>query len=321
MSTSPAAAPRLITANRDQLIMAPVDVENLIADDHPARAIWEFVGRLDLEPYQLAIKSVEGSAGRPAYDPRLLISIWILATSMGEGSAREIERLCTFHPAYQWMTGMQEINHHTLSDFRIDHKEKLDELFTQVLGLLSAENLITLERITQDGTKIKACASSRSFHREKHLLAHLELARKQVAEMGDPRECDGKKRAMAKARALRDRQERLEKALEELPKIREGKKSEKDRQEARASETDPDARVMTQGGGGFAASYNLQLSVDAAHGIIVNVGVSQSGTDYGELTGPVKQVEKRTGKKPAKGRGRRRIHEPRQHHVDGGCGD
>ena len=299
MSASLAAAPRLITANRSQLIMATVDVEELIADDHPARAIWEFVGRLDLEPYQSAIKSVAGCAGRPAYDPQLLISIWILATSMGEGSAREIERLCTFHPAYQWMTGMQEINHHTLSDFRIDHKENLDELFTQVLGLLSAENLITLERITQDGTKIKACASSKSFHREKHLLAHLELARTQVAEMGDPRECDGKKRAMAKARGLRDRRERLEKALAELPKIREGKKSEEGRREARSSETDPDARVMTQGGGGFAPSYNVQLSVDAAHGIIVNVGVSQSGTDYGELTGSMENVEERTGNKPA----------------------
>src|SRR3989338_9090856 len=104
MSMSPAAAPRLITANRSQLILATVDVEKLIADDHPARAIWEFVGHLDLKPYHLAIKSVEGSAGRPAYDPRLLISIWILATSMGEGSAREIERLCTFHPAYRWLT-------------------------------------------------------------------------------------------------------------------------------------------------------------------------------------------------------------------------
>ncbi|PIR19313.1 MAG: IS5/IS1182 family transposase, partial [Elusimicrobia bacterium CG11_big_fil_rev_8_21_14_0_20_64_6] len=160
------AAPRLITANRSQVILATVDVEKLIADDHPARAIWEFVGRLDLEPYQLAIKSVEGSAGRPSYDPRLLVSIWILATSMGEGSAREIERLCSFHPAYQWLTGMDEINHHTLSDFRVDYREKLDELFTQVLGLLSAENLITLKRITQDGTKIKACASLKSFRGE-----------------------------------------------------------------------------------------------------------------------------------------------------------
>ena len=98
------AAPRLIIANRSQLILTTVDVEKLIADDHPARAIWEFVGRLDLEPYQLAIKCVEGSAGRPTYDPQLLISIWILATSMGVGAAREIELFCTYHQAYRWLT-------------------------------------------------------------------------------------------------------------------------------------------------------------------------------------------------------------------------
>lgn len=293
------AAPRLIAANRSQLILMTVDVEKLIAEDHPARAIWEFVGRLDLEPYQLAIKSVEGGAGRPSYDPRLLISIWILATSLGEGSAREIERLCAFHPAYQWLTGMSEINHHTLSDFRVDHKEKLDELFTQILGLLSAEKLITLERITQDGTKIKACASLKSFRGEEKIRAHLELARTQVAAMGDPREFDGKKRETARARGFKDRLGRLEKALGELPKIREMKKSEADKRDAHVSETDPHARIMKQSGGGFAPSYNVQLSVDAAHGIIVNVDVSQSGTDFGELAGSVQKVEERTGSKPA----------------------
>ncbi len=299
MSAPADAAPRLISANRDQLIMTTVDVEKLIADDHPARAIWEFVGQLDLKSYELKIKSVEGRAGRPAYDPRLLISLWIYAYSDGVGIAREIERLCAHDPAYQWLTGMEQISHHTLSDFRIDHQKELDELFTQVLGLLSAENLITLQRVTQDGTKVKACASSNSFLREKTIQEHLVMARAHVAQMGDPRqEVDGKKGEKARARVLEERQERLEKALEELPKIRALKKNEEGRKEARVSETDPEARIMKQGGGGFAPSYNVQLSVDAAHDIIVNVDVSQSSTDTGELTSAMDQVEKRTGIKP-----------------------
>lgn len=298
MKTSGIASPRLITANRSQLIMDVVDVEKLIDEDHPARAIWEFVGRLDLRAYKSAIKSIEGEAGRPAYDPRLLISLWIFATSDGESSSREIERLCEYHPAYRWLSGMKVINHHTLSDFRINHKDKLDDLFTQVLGLLSAGNLITLRRITQDGTKIKACASSKSFRREGTIRSHLELARKQVAEMGDPRESCGKKRAAARARGLKDRRDRLEKALQELANIRAEKRTKKRRGEARASETDVEARVMKQGGGGFAPSYNVQLSVDAAHDIIVNVDVSQSGTDGHELKGAIEKVEERLGDKP-----------------------
>lgn len=299
MSEVIAPAPRLITADRKQLLMMSVDVERLIPDDHPARAIWDFVGHLNLEAYEAAIKSKEGSAGRPAYDPRLLVSLWILATSMGEGSAREIARLCEFDPAYRWLTGLQVISCHTLSDFRVDHKENLDKLFTQVLGLLSAENLITLERVTQDGTKIKACASGKSFRREDKIRAHLELAREQVAAMGDPRELDGNKRTMAKARALRERMERLEKAVSELPKIREAKKSEEGRRDARASETDPEARIMKQGGGGFAPSYNAQLTVDAAKDIIVNAALSQAGTDTDELKGALEGVRERTGTNPA----------------------
>lgn len=299
MSEVIARALRLITADRNQLVMTTVDVERLIPDDHPARAIWEFVGCLDLRSYEAEIKSREGSAGRPAYDPRLLVSLWILATSMGEGSAHEIARLCEFHPAFRWLTGMKVISYHTLSDFRTNHKENLDELFTQVLGLLSAENLITLERVTQDGTKIKACASGNSFRSEDKIRAHLELAREQVAAMGDPLEAAGNKRDMAKARALRDRMDRLEKAVSELAKIRAAKKSEEDRRDARASETDPEARVMKQGGGGFAPSYNAQLTVDAAKDIIVDAALSQAGTDAEELEGALERVQERTGKKPA----------------------
>lgn len=285
---------------------------SFIADDHPARAIWEFVGNLDLAPYLLKILSVEGTAGRPAYDPRLLISLWVFAYSDGVGSAREIERLCGYHPAYQWLTGMEEISYHTLSDFRIDHQDELDELFTQILGLLSAEKLITLERVTQDGMKVKAFhtrvfAGADSFRREDTVRAHLEAAKEQVAAMGDPRQepsLVGKRSKKARERGVLERQKRLEQALAEFEKVRVSKKSEKERRDARVSEqarleTDPEARVMKHGDGGYSPSYNVQISADAANDIIVNVDISQSASDSGELMGPVEKVEERTGAKPA----------------------
>lgn len=101
---------------------------------------------------------MEGGAGRSAWDPRLLISLWVYAYSEGVSSAREVSRLCEYDPAHQWLAGLDEINHHTLSDFRVAHKEALDDLFKKVLGLLSAEGLITLERVMHDGTKVKASA-------------------------------------------------------------------------------------------------------------------------------------------------------------------
>jgi transposase len=293
--------PRLKPIHRQQLILRTVDVERLVPEDHEVRAIWELVGQLDLSPYYEQIRAVEGVAGRDPVDPQLLISLWIYSYAAGVSSAREISRLCEHHPAYQWLTGMEVINHHTLSDFRVDHREALDELFAEVLGLLSAEGLITLERVMQDGTRIKACAGADTFRREGRLESHLEMARQHVAAMGDPRseqEVSPRVRA-ARQRAAREKQQRLELALQELEKIRASKSGAEAKAEARASQSDPEARVMKQSDGGWAPSYNVQLSTDAAAGIIVGVGVSQSGSDYEQLVPAVDRLAEQFGQAPA----------------------
>src|SRR4051812_40477394 len=295
---SAAVKPRVRAVDRSQITWQMLDVERLIEPDHPARAIWDLVGRLKLEGFYAPIEAVEGGAGRTPWDPRLLISLWIYAYSRGISSAREIARRCTYEPAFQWLCGLGEINHHTLSDFRVDHDQSLRELFVQVLGVLSSEGLVSLERVMHDGTRIKACAGSDSFRREDRLKEHLEAARKQVEAMGDPREEEPKRKRAAQERALRERQERLDQALEEVQKVRQAKRSQ-DKEQARASESDPQARIMKQSDGGYAPSYNVQLSTEASHRIIVGADVSQNGSDFVHLMGAVKQVEANLGQKPA----------------------
>jgi transposase len=288
---------RVKAVDRSQITWQMLDVERLIEQDHPARAIWVLVGRLKLEGFYAPIEAVEGSAGRTPWDPRLLLSLWIYAYSRGISSAREIARRCTYEPAFQWLCGLGEVNHHTLSDFRVDHDKSLRELFVEVLGVLSSEGLVSLERVMHDGTRIKACAGSDSFRREDRLKEHLEAARKQVEAMGDPREEEPKRKRAAQERALRERQQRLENALEEVQKVRQAKRDNKEH--ARASQSDPQARIMKQSDGGYAPGYNVQLSTEASHRIIVGADVSQSGSDYGQLIGAVAQVEANLGKKPA----------------------
>ncbi len=292
--------PRLKPINRQQLVMRPMDVEQLVAEDHEVRAIWEFVGRLDLSQYYEEVEAVEGEAGRPALDPQLMVSLWIYAYSKGVGSSREISRLCEYDPAYQWLTGMEPVNYHTLSDFRVDHKEALDELFSDVLGLLSAEGLISLERVMHDGVKVKACASGDTFRREERIRAHLEKAREQVKQMGDPRVAEevGPRVAKARQRAVREKQERLEKALEELEEIRAIKSSLEEKKKVRVSMTDPEARIMKQSDGGFAPSFNVQITTDAKEKVIVGAVVSQCGSDYGELVPAMEKVEENMGRYP-----------------------
>ena len=291
--------PLIRYVNRQQMSWRAVDVERLIGEDHPARAIWALVGRLDLSRFYEGIESSAEEGGRPAFDPQLLISLWVYAYSVGIGSAREVARRCEYDPAFQWLTGLDEVNYHTLADFRVEKQQELDELFTQVLAALSKEGLITLEQVMQDGTKIKAQASVRSYRAEETIREHLERARRRVVEMGDPRNEETNPRTkQAHERARREQQGRLENALQELEKLQEGKQGEKAKSKARVSSSDPQARVMHHSDGGLTLSYNAQISADAAHGLIVGVAVTQEVNDCRQLLPAVDRLEARLKKKP-----------------------
>lgn len=294
-------APRLLKINRRQLVLRSIDVENLVGAEHEVRAIWELVGRLDLERFYDSIESKDGVAGRAAYDPRLLISIWIYSYSKGIGSAREISRLCEYDPAYQWLTGMDRINYHTLSDFRTDHKGGLDEIFVEVLGILSNEGMVTLERVMHDGTRVKANASGDTFRREERVKEHLQMAREQVNYVdGTVDEEISVRIKRARERVVRERVAKLELAMVELKKIQDRKTNEKERVATRVSITDPEARIMKQPDGGYAPSYNVQISTDEEEKVIVGVGVSQSRSDYEELEGAEQRIEENMGVTPQK---------------------
>lgn len=292
------AKPRYEAIDREQLCWRVVDVERLIGEDHPARAIWEFVGKLDLSGYSAEIRAVEGQAGRPAWDPRLLISLWVYAYSEGVGSGRAIEELCEWEAGYQWLTGGRVVNAHTLTDFRSKHEQKLNGLFVQILGLLSADGLITLERVTQDGTKIRACAASDSFRRKERVEQALKQAQEQVAAVEAMSEEESSRRAAkARQRAQRERKQRLEAALREFDKLLE-EGSVKDHEKRRVSTSDPQARVMKQADGGFAPSYNVQLTTDAKNGLIVAVEAVQAGNDFDQLKPGIDRLEENLGKTP-----------------------
>lgn len=287
--------PRFQPVNRAQLQFRMVDVEALIPEDHPARAIWEFVGTLDLSQFAEQIRAVEGHAGRPPYDPQLLVSLWIYSYSQGVSSARAIERLCAHDPAYQWLTGLEGISAHTLSDFRVAHGDALREVFIQVLGALRAAGLITLERVMQDGTRIRAAAASKRFRRKARVQEALRQARAHVEALEAMPEDEGSRRQQtARERAQREKVERLEAALHAFEQL-EATKSTVDR----VSTTDPDARVMKQADGGTAPSYNVQLSTDATHKLIVAIDVTQAGSDYQQLLPGLHRIEHNLGRLPA----------------------
>src|SRR2546425_950275 len=223
--------------NRDQQVWMTVDVEAMIAADHKARAIWELAGRLDLSRFAEPVKTVRGEAGRAAWEPQLMVSLWVYAYSEGISSAREMARMMDYEPGFRWLSGLQVVNHHTLSDFRMEHKAELEELFVELLGMLEKEGLLSLEQVMHDGTKIQAKASADTFRREKTVLEHLERARQVVQSMGDPRQegPESKRREAAQKRAQREVETKLEEAVKELEQIREQKRGEAEKKEVRVS--------------------------------------------------------------------------------------
>jgi hypothetical protein len=232
----------------------------------------------------------------------LLLSLWVYATLRGIGSARELDRLCREHMAYKWLCGGVSVNYHMLSDFRSQGGDKWDELLTQIVAVLLDADLVKMDRVAQDGMKVRASAGKSSFRRQGRLEEFLEEAREQVEKLKQLAEEDGeeltRRQRAARERAARERQQRIEDALrqrEEVQRQREAtaKRSGRKVDEARASTTDPEARTMKFADGGYRPGYNVQFATATGSGVIVGVEVTNAGTDNEQLTPMLNQLDAR----------------------------
>ena len=304
MSEQQRPGARVIEANRAQMRLVPMDLESLLPADHQARAVWTFVDRLDLGEFYERIRSREGRAGRPATDPQIFLALWIYATVEGVGSAREIERLCQYHLAYQWICGGVNINHHSLSDFRNEATDLLNGMLTQSVAILMSQGLVDLRRVAQDGMKVRASAGASSFRTRAGLEKLKKIAREQVQilakEIEDDPGAGAKREDAAKKKAAADRAERIDRAMAEMAEAEKRKRSNngKKKTEARTSTTDPSARVMKMPDGGFRPAYNVHFVSDTASKVIIAVEVDNVGTDTHTMVPLAEQIEKRYEARP-----------------------
>ena len=157
--------PRLRQPERDEPGWQILALNDLVTPDHPVRAVWAFVRTLDLQSLHGAVKAREGVPGQAPAAPELLVALWLWATVDGVGSARQLDRLCTEHPAYRWLCGGVSMNYHTLADFRTQHTAVLERLLADSVAAISAEGLVSLDVLAQDGLRVRAAAGAGSFHR------------------------------------------------------------------------------------------------------------------------------------------------------------
>lgn len=293
--------PRLRMAVRDQVVFRAAALDDLILQEHPVRVIWEYVVGLDLAPLYDRIKAVQGRPGRSPIDPRILLALWLYATTRGAGSARQLDALCRSDIAYQWIVGDVSVNYHTIADFRTDHGELLDDLLTKSVAVLLTEGLVDLERVAQDGMRVRASAGAASFRRKPTLEEALVEAKAQVEalrqELEDDPDASNRRQQQARRRAARERMERVEAALKRLPEL-ESKKPADEKDKARCSTTDPDATVMKMANGGFNPAFNVQFATDTRSQVIVGVDVITNGSDQGQMGPMVEQIRDRYDRVP-----------------------
>ena len=318
---SDGGAARLREPVRNQLELRVMDLEALVGPDHRARVIWSYVQKLDLRVLEEAVQARQHTPGQAPVSPRLLLALWLYATSEGIGSARALARLCESHDAYRWLCGGVSVNYHGLADFRTAHPELLEQLLIESVASLSAAGVIDFVESAQDGIKVRASAGASSFRRHKKLYKELKKAGRLVERLRQEGEDDpgasSRRIKAAQERAARERETRVAAALEQMAKIeahrarggragRTNKKKGDKPREPRVSTTDPDARVMKMADGGFRPAYNCQIASVAGGQIVVAVDASKLGTDRGLMRPMLETLRERYRQSP------------RRHLVDGG---
>jgi len=296
-------SPRLLQPNRLQVELRASDLESLLPEDHRARLVWGYVVRQDLSKLVEAVKARGCHAGRAAIDPHILFALWLYATLDGVGSGREVTRLSQEHDAYRWICGGVSVNYHALNDFRAGNEALMDELLSDNVAALAAAGAISLQRVAQDGMRVRADAGAASFRRQASLQEHLSEASELVQMIKTQTQADpgqAKRQAQAaKLRAAQQREQRIQAALEQLPEVAAAKKRNGNKAEdARASTTDPEARVMKMGDGGFRPAFNVQFATTCKDQVIVGMDVVNTGSDMAQLGPMVEQVDKRLGRSP-----------------------
>src|SRR5688572_7683858 len=208
-----AGRPRLREPVRDQVELQVMDLDGLIAAEHPARVIWAYVEQLDLGALEEATRAREHTPGQAPVSPRLYLALWLYATSEGVGSARALAGLCESHVAYRWLAGGVSVNYHGLSDFRVGHPQLIERLIVEHVAALSAAGVIDLDEVVQDGMRVRACAGAASFRRRKTLHKELRKATRLIARLKEESEDDpaasSRRIQAAGERAARERGERV----------------------------------------------------------------------------------------------------------------
>lgn len=289
---------KLRIAERQQITMEFSCLDELIDEDHRVRSIWKYVELANLEKALERVQTYQDASGRSAIDPKILLALWLYATIEGYGSAYNLEKLCQENIAYKWICGGVSIGRKTLSNFRIKSGDILESILINGVTALIKANVVDLEEISQDGLKVKACASEKSYRNKKSIAQVREIVQEHITRLKNELETNPsgavEHRKKMKLRRLQEKQKRLEEAYKEVESCaekkdaaqkRDRKKKLTDHEKAKikVSTTDPQARLMKMPQGGYKLAMNCEFAMDTKSGFIVGTRATNQENDSGQV--------------------------------------
>lgn len=284
---------------REQIVLFTTRLDDVLPADHPVRLLDEILGRLDWSDWEA---HYELHRGQPPLHPRVLASALLYGMLKRVRSSRALEEALLVRMDFRWLVEGRSIDHTTLSEFRRKHPDDLKRLFTQV-GLVARKmDLMPLERLAYDGTRLKSNNRRSGTRTPQELQEAREELQKKYAELEqrmtteDAREnaleaASGKAGLSAELADVSRRKDRIDAALTELDRAaKAGETIPK-----RIPVTDPQSRVMPNKEGGFAPNYTPVITVDTQHGFIAACDVTSLTNEDSLLIPQIEEVQKDYG--------------------------
>jgi transposase len=263
----------------EQAELLPAHVKDVLGRDHLCFLVHEVVESLDLSNFE---SGDEDAGGQRAYDPRLMLKVWLYGFGVNVRTTRKLEQRIREDLGFRYLAGGATPDHKTLSEFHRRHRAAIVELFTQVLVFLRSTGLARLGTVAIDSTRVKAQASPDRVQPRRRLEEELrqKVERWQRELDDDPDREPG----------TRVGQEQIERVREQLKQLRQDG-------ESKVSSTDPEARFLREHGGRFVLGYTAEVAVSEDH-FIVAQRVTQNTSDNHSLVPMVDEVERQCAARP-----------------------
>jgi transposase len=269
----------IVGEDRAQSSLLPARIEDYVAGDAPVRVIDAFVDGLDLSALGFG-RAVPAGTGRPGYDPRDLLKLYVWGYFNEVRSSRRLERSCGRDLEAMWLLRRLAPDFKTIADFRRDNGLAIVGACRAFVLLCREAGLFSARLVALDGSKFRAAASAKKVIGRRELTEEAARLDGRIAaylaglDAADAAEPDDEPNAIPAAlAALRARRAELDRLAARLDAD----------ERATLVEGEEDARPMRNGNGLKPPSYNVQTAVDADTGLILHHDVTDEPTDRRQL--------------------------------------